>query len=89
MLTVEEAKRNTDKVRFEGTRLKIMAYINIEKNHDKIFTKKDLTKVFDVSSYRIAKSLRWLAERGIIGKIKIGRMVYYGSNGTIDDIERF
>ncbi|VUT26461.1 MAG: hypothetical protein MOIL_01568 [Candidatus Methanolliviera sp. GoM_oil] len=88
MITVNEASRNINKVRLEGTRLNIMSYIIAEESQDKIFTKKDLAKVFDVSSRKIAKSLRWLASLGMIRKVKVGRTAYYGSNETIERIEK-
>ena len=92
MLTVDDVKKNIDKVRLEGTRLNIMSYIRAEESQNKVFTKKDLAKVFDVSSRRVGKSLRWLTEHDIIGTIKIGRRTYYGSNETIrrifDKIEK-
>ena len=88
MLTVDEVKKSISKVRLEGTRLNIMSYIRAKDSQDKIFTKKDLAKVFDVSSRKIAKSLTWLAEHDMISKIKFGRMTYYGSNEVIKRIEK-
>ena len=88
MLTVDEVKKDIDKVRLEGTRLNIMSYIRAKDDQDKIFTKKDLSKVFDVSSRKIVKSLTWLVGYSMIGKIKFGRTTYYGSNDTIRGIEK-
>ncbi|VUT27100.1 MAG: hypothetical protein MASP_01909 [Candidatus Methanolliviera sp. GoM_asphalt] len=87
VLTIDEVKKSIDKVRLEGTMLKIMSYIKAEESQGKVFTKRDLLKVFDVSSGKVAKSLRQLAEYNMVGKIKVGRTTYYGSDEAIDSIE--
>ena len=88
MLTVDEVENGINKARIEGTRQNIMSYIVSKERQNKIVTKKDLSKVFDVSSRKIVKSLTWLVEYGMIGKIKFDRTTYYGSVETIGRIEK-
>ena len=90
MLTVEEVKKNIDKVRFGKTKQKLIEYLEKKENQDKVFTGKEISKVFpSLSKYTILNYLRMLTKDKIIDSIKIDHATYYSSKKTIDKLERF
>ena len=90
MLTVNEVKKNIDKVRFGKTKLKLVEYLEADENQDKVFTGMDISEAFPgFSSCTIINYLRALVKDGAIGKIKLDTEVYYGGKKTSNVIERF
>ena len=90
MLTVDEVRKDIDKVRFGETKQRIVGYIEAEENQNKVFTGNDISGAFpSFSRYTIIGYLRGLMKDGIIGRIKFGKEIYYGGKKTIDGIEKF